>query len=751
MTKIRELLRGTRLLTLTGAGGVGKTRLAMQAAAEELYEYPDGVWLVDLAALSDVDLVPQSLASALGVREEAGRPLADTLVAHLRDKQSLLLLDNCEHLVGACAGFVESLTRRCAGLTMLATSREVLRAEGETVWRVPSLSVPHPQPGVRLEPQQLTEYAAVRLFVDRATKANPSFMVTSGNAPAVAEVCARLDGIPLAIELSAARSSILSVEEIEKRLDERFRLLIGGRRTALPRQQTLEATVRWSYELLPESERALFARLSVFAGGFTLESAQVVCSGGVVEGDSIPDLLTELAAKSLVIPGAGRYWMLETLREYGSRRLTECGQADAVRRRHAAYYADRAVEIHPLLWSPKAETWLAWCETEQADFRSALRWAVQHDANLGLRLAGSLTRVWGLAPHWTEGRGWLARLLASEEVAELPLRANGLFWAGGLALQQGDYVAALGLLRQAAELHRELGDRRGEARDLLELGNTATFQGDYRAARIAFEQSLSMFEECESTPDIARSLHALGWVAHEQREVETARTYYARALGLYRQEGDTRSVVIVLNNLGNLADDDGDCEAAVSFHEEGLALSREIGDRAGVSHILSSMGYAAGVHGDHAKALALCEEALTIARELDAKREVVLSLLGTAGALTHLGRHEAAGDQYREALTSAVKTGAKPLVSYCLEGLAELAYERGQFGRAALLFGATLGLRRSIDLPQPGPGSPGSHEEQARATRDGLGEEAFAAAWAEGEAMTLEEAVAFALEEGADG
>jgi predicted ATPase/class 3 adenylate cyclase len=344
MTKIRELLRGTRLLTLTGAGGVGKTRLALQAAAEMLYEYPDGVWLVDFAALSDGGLVWQVLATALSVREEPGQALAETVLAHLSKRNALLLLDNCEHLVEACARLAEDLTKQCPATRILATSREALRAEGETVWRVPSLSVPHPEPGIRPQPEQLTQYEAVRLFVDRATKAKPGFAVTSENAPAVAEICSRLDGMPLAVELAAARTSSLTPRQIEQRLDERFRLLTGGRRTALPRQQTLEATVDWSYDLLPQTEQRLFARLSVFAGGFTLEAAETVCAGDGIDPTDIADILGELVAKSLAIADTERYWMLETLREYGRRRLKESREAEEAVQRHAAFYAALAEE-----------------------------------------------------------------------------------------------------------------------------------------------------------------------------------------------------------------------------------------------------------------------------------------------------------------------------------------------------------------------------------------------------------------------
>jgi len=747
MTKIRELLRATRLLTLTGAGGVGKTRLALQAAAEMLYEYPDGVWLVELEALTDGGLVCQALATALDIREEAGRSLVDAVASYLRDKRALIVLDNCEHLVEECAELAEHVTRQCQAIRVLATSREALRAEGETAWRVPSLSVPHRAPGIEPQPEQLTQYAAVRLFVDRATKVSPGFAVTNRNAPSVAEICSRLEGVPLAIELAAARANVLSPEQIEQRLGERFRLLTGGRRTALPRQQTLEATVRWSYELLPEPEQRLFARLSVFAGGFVLEAAEAVCAGDGMEPWDIPELLGELASKSLVIPGRDRYWMLQTLRSYGAQRLSESGDAQATRQRHAEFYAGRAVEVSPLFWSPEAEASLAWCEMEHANFRAALAWTVEHDVDLGLRLAGAFARVWEVGPHWKEGRDWFDKLLSSEGSTEPSLRANALFWTGGLARDQGDYGAARELLEEALELHRQLGDSLGEARDLLSLGHVAAYQGDYEAARAVMEQSLAIYEQTGAKlNNIARSLHSLGWVAQEQGDGDSARSYYRRSLALYREEDDRRSAAVVLNNLGNLTADEGDYEAAVALHEEGLALSREIGDRTGVSLLLNSMGHVAETHGDHGRARALCQEALEIARELGAKLLAARSLRGLARVAAHVGTHCEAGKYYREALALSAEMGGKQLIADCLDGLAELASQQDQAQRAASLSGAADALRRSIGAALDSDDS-ADHAEYLSAAREALGEEAFAVAWAGGEAMSLEEALALAMDE----
>jgi predicted ATPase/class 3 adenylate cyclase len=549
MTKIRELLRGTRLLTLTGAGGVGKTRLALQAAAEMLYEYPDGVWLVDLAALSDADLVPQSLASALGVREEAGRPLADTLVAHLRNRQSLLILDNCEHLVDASAGFAEGLTRRCAGVTILATSREALRAEGETVWRVPSLSVPHPQPGVRPQPQQLTQYAAVRLFIDRAMKASPSLTVTSDSAPAVAEICSRLDGVPLAIELAASRTRALSPAQIEQRLSERFTLLTGGRRTALPRQQTLEATVAWSYELLPGAEKLFFSRLSVFAGGFTLEAAEAVCCSDDVSATHVADAISELVAKSLVIPGKGRYWMLETLRAYGTGRLEASGEADDLCAQHAAFISVFAAQAKAGMAGPEQADWLRRVDAELGNVRAALAWGLGHDQEAGLALMLGLGRFWDVRGYWTEGRQWLSRFLGSGDAIPPALRANALVLLGALTRMQGDLVEARDALEEALTLSRRGADPVCTASALHNLGNVAAVGGDYCAARSYFEECLGLRMDQGDQGPVATTLMNLGNVAMAQGRYDESETHYVECLRLCRELGDAVQLSTALNNL----------------------------------------------------------------------------------------------------------------------------------------------------------------------------------------------------------
>ena len=408
MAEVRRLLSTTRLLTLTGSGGCGKTRLALQVAADLVEAFAEGVWFVDLAPLSDPALVPQTVAATLRVREEPGRPILITLSEYLQPRHLLLVLDNCEHLVGACAELAQALLRACPHLQILATSREPLRIGGETTWRVPSLSLPDL---LRLPlVESLAEYEAVRLFTDRAEVVLPGFLVTDQNALAVAQVCHRLDGIPLAIELAATRVKVLPVHQIAARLDDRFRLLTGGSRTALPRQQTLRAVMDWSYILLSEKERTLLRRLSVFAGGWTLDAAEAVCSGNRIETVEVLDLLAQLVDRSLVAvdreDAEARYRLLDTVRQYAREKLQDSGEETEVHGRHREWFLDLAERTEPELLGPEQGVWLARLEAEHDNLRAALTWSQQEEegGEAGLRLAGALGRFWWMRGHLTEGR-----------------------------------------------------------------------------------------------------------------------------------------------------------------------------------------------------------------------------------------------------------------------------------------------------------------------------------------------------------
>jgi predicted ATPase/class 3 adenylate cyclase len=666
--EVRRLLFSTRFLTLTGSGGAGKTRLALQVAAEALQGFPDGVWFVELAVLSDPSLVPKSVASALDVPEQPGRSLTETLVDALRLKSVLVILDNCEHLVAACAHLSAALLRTCPNLRILATSREALGVTGETTWRVPSLSVPDRQ---RLPPlDRFTEYEAVRLFIDRAAASEPQFAVTSGNAPAVAQVCHRLDGIPLAIELAAARVKVLTVEQIAARLDDRFRLLTGGSRTALPRQQTLRAAMDWSYDLLSEAERVLLCRLSAFAGGWTLEAAEAVCAGGGVEASDILDLLTQLVHKSLVVAttqsGEARYRLLETVRQYAQDRLLEWGEAADVRTRHRAWYLDLAERADARMRGPEETMWLNRLEVEHDNLRAALGWSTteEEDAETRLRLATALLLFWTYHTHWGEGREWLETALAGSRDRKSTIRAKALHGEGMLAWRRGDYGRTMILFEESLALARELGDQKGIVGALYGLGLVPMIRGDFDAA--------------------------------------TARL------------------------------------------EESLVVSRNLEDKWSMALTLAQMGVVARRKGDYAKAVALCEESLAMFRAIGAKTRIAYSLRLTGHAVRLQGDLERAEGLYRESLALFGETRDKWIATECIEGLALIASAQGHFEQAARLFGADDAARETFGITMPRP-ERGDHERLGATAREGLGDAAFTAAWAEGQAMTLEQAIEYAL------
>ncbi len=670
MTEIERLLSEHRLVTLTGPGGCGKTRLALQVAAEVVAEYPDGVWFVEFAPLADPALVPQKLASTLGVREEPGRTLTVTLTNRLREKSLLLVLDNCEHLIEASAQLAEMLLQACPGLRILAPSREVLGLAGEFVWRVPPLSTPDFR---HLPPLDcLAQYESVQLFIDRAMTAMPGFTLTGENASAVTQVCQRLDGMPLAIELAAARVGMLRVEQIAARLDDRFGLLSGGRRTALPRHQTLQAAIDWSYDLLSEAERALFGRLSVFVGGWTLEAAEAVCAGEGIEQEAVLNFLTQLVNKSLVIAQRetgreARYHLLETIREYALARLAASGAeaVAALRQCHANSFLTLAKKAEPNLTGAEAYVWLKRLEPEHDNLRAASDWALECAPDIGLRLVGALFWFWKHLSFVSEGRKWLDKAAAlTGPLEETKEYAQALYAAAGLARAQGDYVTARSWNEKSVAIWRIVEDGRGLAHSLAFLGKVARAQGDHATARHHLEESVAIF----------------------------------------RKVGDKWGLALSLAWLGSVVSAQGDDVGACSLYNQSVALFRESGDKLCLPVSLGYLGYAACRRGDYGAARSFFEESFTLWQELPNEWTI----------------------------------------AWGLEGLAGAAGAQGQVEQAAQLFGAAEALLEASGL-RLDDFDRADYDRNVATVRTQLGESAFAAAWAEGRAMTLEQAVAYAL------
>jgi predicted ATPase/DNA-binding CsgD family transcriptional regulator len=610
IAEVKELLADHRLLTLSGPGGCGKTRLALAVARDMVGEFEDGAWMVELASLADPGLVTQTVASTLGVREEPDRPLAEVLVDHLESKKLLLILDNCEHLVGACAQLAEALLRACPDLRILATSREVLEVSGEISWLVPPLSLPEPYHLPSIE--KLLCYEAVRLFVERATAALSSFTLAQQNTRVVAEVCQKLDGMPLAIELAAARVRVLAVEQISERLDECFRLLRTDNRTAVLRQRTLRATMDWSHDLLSEEEKVLFRRLSVFAGGFTLEAAEKVCSAEGIEEDEVLDLLSHLVDQSLVLVterhGEARYRLLETVRQYGKEKLNESREAQAIRDGHALFFLKLAEEAEPAMLGPEQEAWVGRLEQEHDNLRTALGWLKEcGGADQGLRLAGALGRFWWFRGYYTEGRAQLEEFLGLAGAA--PIRAKALSALGMLIYRSADYSAgdqeaALSRLEESLEIYRELGEERRLAAVLREIGRLSIEVGDWERARSFLEQSLKLEWQSGNEHGIAMTRTFLGMLALLTGERGLARSHLEESLGVLRELGGTNEIKKCLFFLGQLSCDEGDYAAArARFTEIMEGDTRQY--RWAVPCVLESYARLAAEEGRPARALRL--------------------------------------------------------------------------------------------------------------------------------------------------
>ena len=599
----RDGLAGSRLVTLVGMGGSGKTRLALQAAEDVREDYPDGTWLVELAALSDPALIEQEIAGILGLREDAGRRQA--LLDTLRPQSTLLILDNCEHLIEAVARLTETLLKSCPKLTVLATSREALGIGGEAVLSLPPLGLP--PPGEAQTPEALGNCDSVRLFVERATAALPTFRFSAGNAAAVASVCTRLDGIPLALELAAARVKVLTPEQIDGRLNDRFRLLTGGSRTALPRQQTLRALVDWSYELLSPAEQCLLKRLSVFHGGRSLAAAEAVCAGGEVEEGEVLDLLSHLAAKSLVVvepldAGPLRYRLLQSIHSYTAGKLAELpGEAESLARMHRDFFLALAEEAEPHLLGASQVLWLNTLESDIENLRAALAFAQQqHDGTLP-RLAGALSRFWYGRSYLSEGRSWLEAALAEIKDEDSAVLGKVLSGVGLLAWCCGDYDTARAYHERDLALQQRRENPRGIAQALGHLCIVAEGQKQYAEAERYGQESLAQYQAVGDRANSARTLNNMGALALGQRDYAGAEDLFRRALAEHRELYNAAESAAGLHNLGDLLFQQGQYARAKSYFRDSLEAQRTLGSKHQISMTLLHLAELAGAEGRHAE------------------------------------------------------------------------------------------------------------------------------------------------------
>ena len=747
VTTVVRLLRrdNVRLVTFTGPGGTGKTRLALQVASELADVFVGGVFFVSLASISDPMLVLPTIGRALAIRDGVGQPALARLVEVLQQKQVLLLLDNFEQVVEAAPQVMELLTS-CPQLKLLVTSREVLHVRSEREFAVQPLALPDPIHLPKLA--ALGRAPSVALFLQRAQTARPGFKLTSTNARAVAEICVRLDGLPLAIELAAARMKLLSPQALLARLDRPLNMLTGVARDVPARQQTLRNTIEWSYQLLNAREQRLFRWLSVFISGCTLQAAEAICTGPDDEAGLMLDSVASLVDKSLLHrveqtqEGSEdqRLLMLETIREYGVEVLTASGEGNAARQAHAGYFLHLAEEAEPALKGPLLVAWLDRLEREHDNLRAALQWALEKGrGEIALRLGIALERFWVVRGIRNEGRAFLERALAGSAGVADNVRAKALLAAARLAFNQSNYEQGEVLAQEGLALFRGLGDRRGIALSLNRLGVAAWRRGDFRSARILLEEDLTLFREMGDRDRVAWSLFMHGLLDNKQGEYAGASSCFEESLALFRELGNKRGIAASLKQLaGTLFVSQGNQDMIYPLLEQGLSLDREVGDKEGMAVASLLLGWVALKQGDRATARSRVEESMTLYREMELREGMAeaLSLLGKVEAAR--GDHAFARTLYEESLAIAQEIGDKELLASGLEGLASVLAVQGELVWATRLWGAAEALREAIGAPLQ-PIERADYEQAVATARDHLGEETFASAWAEGRAMTAEQ------------
>jgi non-specific serine/threonine protein kinase len=701
LLELAAALNKTRLLTLTGVGGVGKTRLALALAERSRGSYADGTWFIELGPLADEGLVAQTVARVVSIPLSPKADAVSALVKYFYSRQTLLILDNCEHLLAGCAPLADALLRQCAHLQILATSREPLGIDGEAAWRVPSLAAPSGEPLAALE---LQRYASVELFITRVQSALPHFALTEDNAQTVGRICARLDGIPLALELAAARARALPLDVIADRLDHRFHLLTSSNRTAVPRQQTLAATIGWSHDLLTPDERRFFRRLSVFAGGWTLDAAEVICAPDDKAGNEVLDLLTRLVDKSMVVAEGGasgveRYRLLETLRQFAQERLAEAGEADGIRDRHFAYYLTLVKTAHTEVAVPRRrDGWLQRLDDDNDNLLTALNWGSEREAPAALRMAVDLSWYWWYRRRYTEGVGWQERLLDSAP-GDTQLQARALAHIGLFARGYGDVERAQFALSEAKARFDALGDRRGQAHVLWTL--TFLYLGQERMPEARF----------------------------------AAQEY----LRLNREVGDLARQVFGLTQMGVIASVDEDLVAAKSWHEQALRLARTLDDRFSIVRLCYLLGGVRRLLGDHLGAAELFAEAMPL---IDSKDLLACSWdwIFSGGLAVDRREFERAAELYGTALRHFQRVGFRPWVNLVTQRIGIMAIRMGDERRGVRILSAphkTDTLALASMFPELAYERHGALER----ARLALGEESFAAESSVGQTLTMDEAV----------
>ncbi|MBS1517823.1 MAG: tetratricopeptide repeat protein [Bacteroidetes bacterium] len=655
--KIKKLLNKSRLLTLTGSGGVGKTRIALQVSADIIDDFENGVWLVEFASITDPEILTTELLKIFQLKEEPNRISEDTLCDYLRDKEMLIIIDNCEHIVEASAKLALKILSNCPKLKLLATSREALRCYGEQTHRISSLDIPDPKETISLE--KLSQYEAVRLFIERGLSVNSGFRVNNKNAPAIAEICYQLEGIPLAIELAAARVKILPVEKICERLSSRFNLLTGGKRTAVPRQQTLRALIDWSYDLLSDKEKKFWNRLSVFSGGWTLEAAEEICSDNIIDKSEVFEILDSLTEKSIVLYNIEkeRFLILETIRQYANDKIKETNEFEKFSEKHFKFFLELAEKGNKKLRGVESEMITKIFENEIGNLEKALKWSAEslHNAE-GLRLCAAMGRFWQNLGYITDGIHWLETVLQKNTETRNPLYCTLICQLGNFERLNGDVDKARELIVESLRIRRELGDKAGTAESLVRLGILEYDQGRYDESAVLYEESL----------------------------------------GLYRETGNKLGYAIVLNNLANVFSNQGKYSRAFELYEESLATRRESEDIFGIAVSLNNLGIIAFEMGEYLKAKDLLQESLQLRYQTGNKEGIAISLINLGNVSYNQGEYSDAWIFYKESLDISIEINEKSCIADSLFNLGKTSLEQNDLEKATELFNKSLDISRMI-------------------------------------------------------
>lgn len=744
---IKKLLKSTRLLTILGSGGTGKTRLALQAAADLIDEFANGVYVSEMAAISDPFYITKVLIDSLQVKEKPGYSQEESLIDFLKGKEILIIIDNCEHLIYECAKLTGRILQNCPDLKIIATSREALNCIGEQIYRLPSMTVPENLN--ESNPEQITQYESVRLFIERALSVNINFRVNNDNAPALAGICSRLDGIPLAIELAAARIRVMSVEKIFERLDDRFTLLTGGNRTSLPRQQTLKALIDWSYELLTVNEKILWNRLSVFNDGWTMNSAEEICSDEIISKNEIPDLLIHLADKSIVIydDSKDRFRMLETIRQYGSVKLIENNNEAGIHLKLVNYFKSISAFEKFRSENKSFTVWMNTLDTEHNNILSAIEWLLKNRMfEMCSEIVKELGNFWNTRGHILTGSKIIQDLLESRSEISKSNMTILYSESGNLLRAQGIFEKAKESYEKCLELSLELDNKIQIANALLGLGNVEAQSGNFEKAGRFFKKSLAVSRECNFSSGITFSLNNLGNVSLVLGDLKQAEKYSMESLEINRKSGNKRDIAFTLDTMSNILVELGNYDLSLKYLEECLALTKEIGDKSGIAFALNNMSGIYHRKGNNEQAKSYLEESLRIRMEIEDKNGIAYSYYNLGSIFFEEKKFEQAREYFRNSLKLRIELGDKLGIAYSLLSVKSILELENESLKSVKILGIFKNIIDSIGIDE-GNHEFDFHQNLSKEIHEKLNSKEYSEYFNEGYTMKNDEALRYAVEQ----